>query len=162
MTTIIVDRRPKQSFMISDNQTTTSTGIIPCKKIYRIEEGPNEGHIAGTTGCIGPSILFLKWYANKAIRDWADVLSDSGLDIDTSEDEDFECVILRKEGIFLVDRFFVPYTIVAPYWAVGSGACFALGAMDQGASAYEALIIASQRDTYTSKMGRPFQELALT
>ena len=160
MTTIIADLRPKHPIMLADNQTSVSTGAVHCEKIYRIEEGPNEGHIVGTTGCVGPCLLFLHWYAKKATRDWGDVLTESGMDIDAN-DEDFECIILRKDGIFLVDRFFVPYILNARYWAVGSGGPLALGAMDANASADKALTIACYRDPFTAKMGRPAQLMTL-
>ncbi len=161
MTTIIVDRRKK--IMISDNMEVTDNGCfaLPCKKIYRIEEGPNAGHIVGTTGSAGPGLLFIEWYKKTAERDWLEALSEEGLSINL-EEEDFECIILQSKGIFSVDRFFILYPVEAQYYAGGSGAPFALGAMDVGATAHEALAVACQRDPFSSKMNRPHQEMTLT
>lgn len=160
MTTIIADLRPKKPIMLADNIMTGTSGITYCKKLFRVPEGPNAGHIISGAGAFSPQRLFIQWYMNKAPRDWADTLAAAGIDIDISE-EDFECVILQPKGIFTVDRFFLPHRAEGRYYSTGSGATFAIGAMDHGATAIQALNIACGRDPYTSKIGRPLQLMTL-
>lgn len=160
MTTIIADLRPKHPIMTADNQEISCPGfILPSTKIFRIEDGPQAGHLVGCTGASIPSLLFIKWYTQKVARDWSD-LSTAGIDIDIAE-ENFECIILQPKGIFVADRFFLLDRINAKYYAGGSGAHFAIGAMDYGAPPSRALDIACRRDAYTSKMGRPAQLMTL-
>lgn len=162
MTTIIADLRCERPTMIADNQMMApgSNSSQPCRKLFRIKDGPNAGHIVGTAGYVCPCLIFINWYTQKAERDWSDPSSLARVDLDL-EQEDFDCLILRPAGIFAVDRFFIPYRLECRYYASGSGTAYALGAMDQGASIQEALTIACHRDVHTSKMGRSPQLLTL-
>jgi hypothetical protein len=58
-------------------------------------------------------------------------------------------IVFPLEGIHYTDNSYVVYKIDAPFHAVGSGSELAIGAMSAGASAKEALKIASQYDIYT-------------
>lgn len=150
MTTIIVDRRT--GMMISDNQSTEGNIKTTCRKVYRITEGPNEGTLVGTAGERSSSLIFLRWYGENLERDFSEDLSAC------SEDEEFSCILLNtKLKIFTVDRYFCFEEVDEDYFAIGSGSDIALGAMDAGATAKQALKIVCKRDIYTSKMGRKFQ-----
>lgn len=63
---------------------------------------------------------------------------------------DLEGLALTEDGrIFSYGTRLYPYEIRAPFFAVGSGARLALGAMAKGASAEEAVKIAARLDGYT-------------
>jgi len=157
MTTIVVDRRRR--IMVSDNQNTLGGIPTPCRKIFRIDEGPNKGTLVGTTGAPGPCFIFMNWYKHHSEHDFTEVMDDNAiLGIGYDDGEDFWCVLLTPDNkIMIVDRFFCPEEIPVQYYAVGSGGNIALGAMDAGATAEEAVKIACRRDTYTSAMYRPLQ-----
>lgn len=156
MTTIVVDRAV--GVMVSDNQNTLAGVPTACRKIFRIDSGPNKGTLVGTAGAPGPCFIFMNWYRHHEEHNFSEVMDDNQiLGIDLNE-EDFWCILLTTDNkIMIVDRFFCPEEIPAPYHAVGSGGSIALGAMDAGATALQAVEIACRRDTFTSKMNRPLQ-----
>lgn len=159
MTTIVVDKR--EGVMVADNQNTLNTIVAPCQKIWRMEDGPNEGTLVGTTGAGGPCLVFMEWFRLHKGHNFEECFDDNQL-MQIDDHEDFWCLLLHPTGgIQLVDRFFVPERIPVPYHAVGSGGNIALGAMDAGASAEEALRIACRRDIYTSLCGRLMQKVEL-
>jgi len=143
--------------MVSDNQNTLAGIPTPCRKIYRMTKGPNKGTLVGTTGAAGPCFIFMEWYEQHSKHAFEDMMDDNQI-LHVEEEDDFWCILLTPDKeILIVDRFFCPEEIPVPYYAVGSGGNIALGAMDAGATAREAVEIACRRDTYSSKMGRPLQ-----
>lgn len=63
---------------------------------------------------------------------------------------DMECLIVHKSGqVFLQEGYNAPYPVDGPFFAVGSGAEIAIGAMAMGASAEQAVKIAAMYDTQT-------------
>lgn len=72
-----------------------------------------------------------------------------------SEMDNYSCIWIAKGGDLQRAFFSKRGTLVIEpqdpniHWAMGSGADFAIGAMDAGASAREAVKIASQRDVGT-------------
>ncbi len=156
MTTIVADRR--EGIMVSDNQNTLAGIRTPCRKIYRINAGPNKGCLVGTCGNSGPSLAFVEWYEYHSKPSYEEGFDDNQTLGVGDDDEDFWCLILTPDKRILIgDRFMMTEEIPVPYFAVGSGGNIALGAMDAGATAEEALEIACRRDTHTSKMGRKLQ-----
>ncbi len=159
MTTIVVDRRKR--IMVSDNQNTIETIRTPCRKIFRITQGPNAGTLVGTVGAPGPCFIFMNWYRHHTEHNFEEVMDDNAV-LGLEPEDDFWCVLLTPSNkIMIVDRFFCPEEVPCTYYALGSGGNIALGAMDAGASAEEAVEIACHRDTYTAKMGRPLQVVEL-
>ncbi len=155
MTTIVIDRRRK--IMVSDNQNTIAGLAVPCKKIFRITHGPNVGTLVGTIGAPGPCFIFMHWYKHHEEHDFTEVMDDNAI-LGIEEEDDFWIVLLTPDNkIMIVDRFFCPEEIPEKYYALGSGGNVALGALDAGCTAEEALEIACKRDTFTSKMGRVLQ-----
>ncbi len=160
MTTIVVDRRKR--VMVSDNQNTIGNVRTPCRKIFRVTEGPNTGTLVGTVGAPGPCFVFMNWYKHHDQHNFEEVMDDNQILGIEDDSEDFWCVLLTPDNkIMIVDRFFCPEEVPCMYYAVGSGGNIALGAMDHGATAIEAVETACQRDTYTSKMGRALQVVEL-
>ncbi len=160
MTTIVVDKRER--CMMADNQSTMYQNIaVPTQKIWRIGDGPNEGTLVGTSGASGPCLVFIEWFRTHAEHDFKECFDDNQF-MQIDEEEDFICVLLTPDNkIQIVDRFFIPEDVPLTYYSVGSGSKIALGAMDFGATATEALDIACKRCVYTSKMGRAYQRMEL-
>jgi len=156
MTTIVADKRA--GVMVSDNQNTIDNIATPCVKIQRIKKGPNKGTLVGHIGAPGPCFIFMEWYSVHESHDFSEVMDDNQILGLEDDGEDFWCLLMKPDKtIWIVDRFFTPEEIPVQYHALGSGGNIALGAMDAGATAKEAVEIACKRDTYSSKMGRPLQ-----
>ena len=64
-------------------------------------------------------------------------------------DEEFVLLILREEGVFVMDCWLRPQQVHDDYFAIGSGTKVALGAMYMGATAVQAVEAACQFDPYT-------------
>lgn len=156
MTTVVVDR--ERRLMVSENQATTNSGemMAPCTKLFWCDGGPHDGDIIGMTGHEGPSLFFVEWWMETEGRDCLSISNDAILDIN-HDLEDFECILLSKGRILVVDRFFIPYEIDLPFYAGGSGAQYAMGAMAMGSTAEEAVNIACRFDPSSSRMGRSLQ-----
>jgi ATP-dependent protease HslVU (ClpYQ) peptidase subunit len=65
------------------------------------------------------------------------------------EDARFTGIICWKEDFVLYGRDLRPQNIQAPFYSIGSGNEFAMGAMAFGASAKEAVEVAARFDVYT-------------
>lgn len=62
---------------------------------------------------------------------------------------DFTCLVLTPQGLFEYDVYCRAEEVLDDFYAVGSGAKVALGAMACGKSAVEAVRIAARFDPYT-------------
>jgi hypothetical protein len=94
-----------------------------------------EGRIAGAAGEGGDCEAFLEWvrYPVKGPPE----IEPSG------EGAQFEGFVIRqKDNIWVVDRRCIPWQIFAPFLAIGNGAAIAIGAMEMGATAEEAVAAA--------------------
>jgi hypothetical protein len=91
-----------------------------------------------------------------AAGDWDDVLKfweliegkpakESGL----NDDSELEAIELHPDGIFLYAASGKRYRIKDEFFAIGSGAPYAIGAMAMGASPEEAVALASRFDPAT-------------
>ena len=90
--------------------------------------------IVGYAGCMDSGIMFLGWCkrgmnSRSKPRDL---------------DENFTGLILDESGLYEYKSFLVPIRIDQDFWAIGSGAQAALGAMHMGASPEEAVKIACE------------------
>lgn len=82
-------------------------------------------------------MIFVDWYGKKTKP--PAVLSDA----------DFTCLVLDEDGLWEFDSYCRAEQITEEFYAIGSGAKVALGAMHHGASAQEAVEIAKLVDPYT-------------
>ena len=145
MTTIVYDRRIRQ--IVADTQNTDRTGgIYRTNKIERLKDGR---YFLGAGNC----------YTIGATKRWAEVNFDPearpeeyGCIFSDPDEYSFSCLIVSKDGatVTIVDDEMEPLEMTDDYMAVGSGAAYALGAMDNGATALQAVEIACQRDGSTS------------
>ncbi len=82
--------------------------------------------------------------------DWDKLLKfyaaiESGGELDS--DMDVTILELRQDGIWIYEGCIIPAKIKNPYWAIGTGANFAISAMSLGKTPAEAVEIACQFDT---------------
>lgn len=148
MTTVVADTR--RGIIVSDNQCTVNANgmISSCQKVYKITKGPHKGHVIGSAGHECSGLLFVDWYTKGSPREKIEL---------GWEDEKCDILVLTPKGLFMADHWCVLYPVEEPYMAIGSGAQAAMGALDAGATAEQAIEIACARDVYTSLVGRPMQ-----
>lgn len=85
-----------------------------------------------------------------ACGDWDKILKfysvlESGGDLDS--DMDVTVLELRHDGIWIYESTIIPARIKNDFWAIGTGANYAIAAMHLGLSPSEAVKIACQYDT---------------
>jgi hypothetical protein len=102
-------------------------------KLFHVEEL----WIAGS-GNYEDVLLAVKWYR------------DGCPDIKPTLGDDFAMLIKRGERVYRVEKRLMEWEVIAPFVAAGSGVELALGAMAMGASAIEAVKIASRFDAGTN------------
>jgi ATP-dependent protease HslVU (ClpYQ) peptidase subunit len=107
-----------------------------CQKLYTKKAFGYHAVIA-TAGESAPGMLFVDWYGKK------------GKPPEVLHDTDFTCLVLDEDGLWEFNSFCRAEKIEEPFYAIGSGAKAALGAMHMGASAIEAVEIAKKIDPYT-------------
>lgn len=114
--------------MYSDSLCVASPSFLT-RKIFRIRNS-----LLGVAGDTNACLKFLRWFETQG---------DDTLD---GDDADWDVLELNKEGIFVWGGACAPLVIAAPYHGVGSGAEYALGAMDAGSHPGAAMEIACRRD----------------
>ncbi|UYL04522.1 hypothetical protein EPNKCIFM_00220 [Klebsiella phage KP13-16] len=146
MTTIAT----RNGVMVSDGQVSWGDRIdqTNLKKVRKIN-----GCLVGGAGRLSSVLQFFKWF-----EEWSDAQVVQGESPhvqvfipENIDDEDFTGIVVFTDGvIFMYEGGKRCYEIVgAEYYAIGSGADFALSAMDAGASAEDAVKVAIKRDVFT-------------
>lgn len=117
----------KSGWMAADSRGTTSANIpYHCDKLFRVR-----GVLVGVCGEDRGTSAFLAFFRQ------------GGGDPDEWDFEDASALVLcPKRGILHYDATGRPDVVKEPFFAIGSGAPVALGAMEQGATAAEAVAAA--------------------
>lgn len=123
-----------------------------CVKMFRV--GP---FVVALQGDTTPGIAWLNWFTGmygifklKHVPALDQVQPDLVAQF-LEREADFTAVVLHPDGaLFIYDEWGIPQRITAPYYAVGSGAKVAYGAMHNGATAEDAVAAACVHDPYTS------------
>jgi hypothetical protein len=127
----------KDGILCSDRQATAGAARKLCEKLWVVR-----GHdiAVAVTGSLSGGIRFLEW--------WKDGKNKNG---DWSLDDDTEVVVLHLDTgkIEAYDSNMVPMPVLSKFDAWGSGADFAIGAMEAGVDAVRAVEIAAKHDTGT-------------
>jgi ATP-dependent protease HslVU (ClpYQ) peptidase subunit len=125
--------------MAADSRgTDDDAGIVKCQKIYRKRLGKRDCLI-GIAGDEFAALVFIDWYGSgKPVPH--ELIS---LDPET---EDFGVMIWDGRKLWQANRFCRPVEILDKKFAIGSGAQFALAAMDCGKTAKQAVQLACRRD----------------
>ena len=135
--------------MAADSRATTETEsggsrLMRCEKMYRKIIKTKRGREAVILGFAGesmPSLLFLDWYGSG---------KESPRQVFLDGSADFAVLILTRDGLFEADGYCRPERVLEPFYAIGSGAKAAWGAMHAGASARKAVAIACKIDPYSA------------
>jgi len=127
MTTVICTR----DLMVSDRRACSP--IMQTQKIFRVGDS-----IFGVSGKISQCLRFIEWKR------------DGGDPPEYFEEGDVEVLELTAAGaIYWYGDWLVPVVVREEYFAIGTGAPFALGAMRAGATVERAIEIAALYDEST-------------
>ncbi len=124
------------------------TSYATCEKLFRKKIGKKE-FIIGTAGGTYLAMIYVDWF--RGIEPTMDqhlklpeILRDAHLE------EDFEVLIVCRDGAFHANHLCRAVKVIDPFIAIGSGRKAALGAMHAGATAKRAVEIACKVDPYTA------------
>lgn len=121
--------------LAADRQATYGNTPFPVTKIFRV----GNDLVAGS-GDWSECLAFLEWYESVKFAKLG------GSPPKPDFKEGFGILVIRNGELWRYERELVPFLINVPFWAIGSGADYALGAMACGKSAKEAVEIACQFD----------------
>ena len=144
MTTIVVDLRI--GVIAADTQNTDRANTAyRCSKIERLSDGRyfvGSGHLL----TIGKARRWAEaGFAEDKRPDFSELFGES------ASGYGFSCAVIGPDmRATLIDDEMEPQPIRDAYFALGSGGCYAIGAMDAGATPEEAVAVACKRDLYTS------------
>jgi hypothetical protein len=113
-------------------------------KLHRktvLVDGDSEEVIIAIQGEASPANVFVEWF---------DGTKKDPPEIFAYNPPDFTCLVWFKHGLYEYDAYCVGEQVTEPFYAIGSGAKAALGALHKGAHALEAVQIAALVDPYTS------------
>lgn len=114
-------------------------GIYRCNKLFRVN-----GDVVATAGDDTEGMIFVDWYGSKKLGKRPKPPSRL-----VDGEADFLCLVLTKDGVFWYDKWCRANPVQDEFYAVGSGAPYAMGAMAHGAGALEAVETAKRWDPYT-------------
>ena len=113
-----------------------------CKKLFRkvvTIDGEQQEVILATAGESSSGMHFVDWYGSG---------KEAPIELFTYAEADFTILVLRKDGLWEYDAWCRGMKVEDKFYAVGSGAKAALGAMHMGADAHKAALIACKVDPY--------------
>lgn len=125
--------------MAADSRATESAlgWISKCQKLFRKELTRGRGSVViGFAGDSAPGLVFLDWYGS-------DTPPPESL---LTGEADFTALVLSKAGLYEYDKWCRGEKVYDRFYAAGSGAPAALGAMHMGANARAAVRIACKVD----------------
>lgn len=146
----------RKGVIAADSRTTIETEgggarMFLCEKLFRKAvtiDGVLQEVIVATAGESSPGMVFLDWFGTG--KEPPDRLIDG--------EADFTCLVLQQDGLYEYDAWCRGIKIEDEFYAIGSGAKAALGAMQMGASAARAVEVACKIDPYS---GPPITSMRL-
>ncbi len=132
MTVIAANRE----MMAGDTRSTHDEIVVGThRKVHVVRD-----MLVGYAGCMDSGIMFLGWCKRG--------MGSRGKPGDLTPE--FTGLILDESGLYEYKGFLVPILIERDFWAIGSGAQAALGAMRMGADPAEAVEIACAIDLHSA------------
>lgn len=114
-----------------------------CEKLFRkqivLRGKKTEEVIIATAGESTPGMMFVDWFGSREPP--PENFIEGGAD--------FTCLVLQQDGLWEYDAWCRGIKILDKFYAVGSGAKAALGALHMGASARKAVEVACRIDHYS-------------
>jgi len=125
----------RDGLLCADTMAIHSNGLkmYVATKVFKVPDG-------WVSGCGNP----------RDIAKFVEMYKEGVLEADTFNGEDWEIIKVNTKGKFeLWNHELVPLSIKGRFYATGSGSSYAMGAMEQGATAYEAVQVSCKYDDGT-------------
>jgi ATP-dependent protease HslVU (ClpYQ) peptidase subunit len=129
MTTIVASMRHR--VMVADSLVSGGGPSFISSKIFSVN-----GKLVGFSGHVTHALKFIEWLKH-------------GTPMNLAYDRDentFDALVMDGGFLFYYDNELVPIQVNDDIYAIGSGAAYAIGAIDAGASPKRAVEIAIERD----------------
>lgn len=139
----------RDGVMAADTRVTVDSHhggarVFRCEKLYRVRVRNGKREVPAIVGLAGGAfdgLAFLDWLV--------------GTDPEPPQrliegEADFSALVLNQHGLFEYDKWCRPERVLEKFYAIGSGAKAALGALHMGASARRAVAVAARIDPYTA------------
>jgi hypothetical protein len=142
----------RDGVLASDSQETrtgeeSASLKLSCQKLFRVQTtrfntppgvGDPQDVIVATAGESSPGMAFVYWLQtdHDEFPEWL-------------RESDIAILVLTQNGLYEYDGCGLGQKRTERFYAVGTGAPYAFGAMERGASASEAVAIAAMYDPYT-------------
>lgn len=122
-------------YLAGDRLRTAEETAMRAKKVFRVRDRVGVELIGGA-GDSWDCVAYANWRmgGRRAARPCM---------------RDFIAILVRRRGAVLIDDRFMEHPISTPFFAIGSGADYAIGAMAAGLSAREAVLVAARFDPKT-------------
>ena|SRR3974390_3360906 len=139
----------KNGILAADSRSTTDSEaggsrVFLCEKIFR-KSVPVDGKLTevllATAGESSAGMVFVDWFGSG---------KESPAELFLTGDADFTVLVLQPDGLYEYDAYCRGTKILDPFYAIGSGAKAAMGAMHAGASAKRAVEIACKIDPFSA------------
>lgn len=133
----------KDGVMAGDSRgNDVNIGNIIIPKVFR-KKIKGKTYLFGVAGYWEAALMFIEWYKtrDKELKERLMKL--------TSESS-FDVLIWDGARLMYGDEFMYLTELTEPYYALGSGAAYAITAMDCGKSARQAVQMAMKRDPHTA------------
>ena len=134
MTTVAV----KDNIMAADTQGRYDGMMMEMHKIFRVR-----GMLIGVCGDFDQAIEFVRFY-----KEDKHLLTNAVTEI-VNDKNDFDYLLLNEKGLYLATGYGPQIKVHEDFFAIGSGKEPAITAMRMGATAKEAIRMASLCDVYT-------------
>lgn len=129
MTTILASM--KHRVMVADSLISGGGPGFRSQKIFSVN-----GKLVGFSGHVTHALKFIEWLKHGTPMNLAY----------DKEDNTFDVLVMDGGFLYYYDKELTPITVNDPIYAIGSGAAYAIGAIDAGASPKRAVEIAVSRD----------------
>lgn len=129
--------------MAADSRFSAEGLIFKGTKIFRKNDA-----LIGIAGDVEPAMIFVEWYGSAGPAP-PELLSANA---------EFSALVLSKAGLFEFDKWCKGLKVQGRFYAIGSGAAVALGALQMGADATVAARVACKFD---SNCGLPIITMSL-
>lgn len=136
----------REGVLAADTLVTADGGQVRDGYVSKIAQSPG-GSIGGATGPLAITQTYLHMVHSGLVDKWIEDGFKDRLDLGADKGE-FEGLLITPDAVVIrVDWRGAALIVEKPYYAIGSGAWFALGAMAAGAPAPVAADIARNFDT---------------
>ncbi|MBP8233993.1 MAG: hypothetical protein KAY22_16975 [Rhizorhabdus sp.] len=128
----------KNGIIAADSQLTVDDSLkLSCEKLFRVRDG-----VIGFVGATAPGNELLHHLRKAHCTDPLPLKSEG------YAREDFGALLLTRHGVYLYDNSLSPDRVTGAFFALGTGAPFALAAMHCGRTAIESVRLAIKLNPY--------------